>query len=416
MESSNEISVQQLLGDLIKIIYRDCIEEQQANAQNAFISAPFYQKAPPTTIPAKLLRTFKTRANAILLHKTQKQPLPADLLATSEGFSEIIDPIREMKYCQFVNNIHVGQMRPLMGDYSLLSEREKRCILVKHDLYTECIESIDSDDYFRLEQSDGNSILKFLLALKNSCPEDPSKYGGKSIFSLEDYKLPALPKFEPKFFKLKWDPVDEMLNNPYCQSIRKLNEATGMFAFCMPSTSATPHNPPSLTSDSQLAPTTSSPKKTKRCTVFLTAATWKHRGLRIPLDDSAESDALLASLVEKKFITETIDGSMNAAGFLETKRYNDFICRVMEEELFIKHVKLMLIGIESDSFTYDANTMSFRMLEHLTPTNILPATAEKFVDVFIESGTCFKRLKCIVQRNTSNQKEYHGFLFKVCGA
>lgn len=411
MESSTEKSVQQLLGDLCKSIYRDCTQAQNANAHNSFLPAGIFHENTPTTIPPKLLRTCKQRANEILLKRMHKQPLPEGLLATDEGFSEIIDPIRELKFCQFVHNIHVAQMRPLFEDFAVMNQREYRRIMDKHDFYEKCIQTVVSEDYFRLEQSDGYAILKVLVSLKNGCPDDG---GEKSLFALDLNAVPTFPKIEPKFFKLNWNPNDELLNNPYCSSMHKLNSTTNLFELCSVSAAATPTHPLSLIKTSRMQQKTSSPKKAqRRCTLFYTAKSWKHLGLRIPLDGSAESDTLLTSIREPKFLTETIDGSMNATGFLETRNCNESIVRVMNERLFIEQIKFMLVGIESDSFAYDANSMSFRMLEHLTLDNILPLTALGFVDVFIECGTCYKRLKVIVQRNTSGHKQYHGFLFKV---
>lgn len=416
MEPSNQESIRHLLDDLCKNLYSDSAQQQNAIAhKNLQTSIGYTQQTHATTMPEHLIRACRKNAYEILLKKTHKRSWPADLIATDEGFSENIDALRELKYCQFVHNIHVGQMQPLFDGFSILSEREKRKILAKSEMFDECVKTAETDEYFCQEHSDGYAILQFLVLLKNSSSDEANAQHGagdvdESIFALNTQPMSIFPEVKPKYFELNWNPAEDLLSNPYCSSMHKLNN----FSNLIQSNGSLPtfHSTAQLTnkSSSEEKRHKSPGKKRPPPLLHYTSNKCEYAGLRIPLDGSAKTSALLEALVEKKFLTETIDGSMNVAAFVEMKYGDEFVSCVMKEKLLIEHIKLLLIGIESESFAYDHSTMTFRMLEHLTTNNVLPVTVGQFVDDSVECGTCYKRLKIIIERSTDKSKQ---FLFKV---
>lgn len=416
MEPSNQESIRHLLDDLCKSLYRDSTQQKDAIAhRNQQMYIGFTQQTHATTIPNHLLRACRRNSYEILLKKTHKRSWPADLLATDEGFSENIDPLRELKYCQFVHNIHVGQMQPLLDGFSLLSERDKRKILAKSAMFNECVKTAETDNYFCQEHSDGYAILQFLVLLKNSASDEEIAQhiaGGAddSIFALNTQAMPIFPEIKPIYFQLNWSPQEDLLNNPYCSSMQKLNSFSKLFQSNGSLQTFQSRAQLTAKSSSEQKRSKSHDKKRPPPLLHYTANKCEYAGLRIPLDGSAETSALLEALVEKKFLTETVDGSMNAAAFMEMRNGEVFVSCVMTEKLLIEHIKLLLIGIESESFAYDHSTMTFQMLEQLTTNNVLPVTVSRFVADSVECGTCYKRLKIIIERSTEKSKQ---FLFKV---
>ena len=94
------------------------------------------------------------------------------------------------------------------------------------------------------------------------------------------------------------------------------------------------------------------------------------------------------------------------------RQQQPFQAHIIDSKRFNEHIKLLLIGIESESFMYDPNGMTFKLVEHLTVENILPGTIAHFVLDFIECGACYKRLKSLISTNNF-QLKYNGFVFKV---
>lgn len=408
MDSSQQQSIRQLLDDLCKSIYRDCTQTHNGIAHQPAAASSTSTAAEP---PESLLRRCRQNAYAILLKKTNKVAWPDDLLATDDGFSEHIDPMRELRYCQFVHNVRVGQERALADDNLLADRRRRREILEKFELFGDCIDVVESAEYFR-PKNEGHKILTFLLLLKNSSVDDGRDHGAdESLFALNTQTMPELPKMAPAYFQLNWNPSEYLAVNPYCDSMLKLESSTDVLNGTVAEAKSDIRRIDKNVIYSEAVG--KNHKKRLSGGVHHTSHIWKHAGLQIPLDGSAGSGALLESLVEKKFLTEKPSAGKNAATFVTLKNGDDFRVHVRREPLLIEHIKLLLVGIESDSFRYDSMAMAFSMVDHLATDNVLPASVGCFVEEAIECGTCYKRLKYIIDRSTEKTNEYQGFLFKV---
>lgn len=87
--------------------------------------------------------------------------------------------------------------------------------------------------------------------------------------------------------------------------------------------------------------------------------------------------------------------------------------KIVPFEKLLSDIKLLAIGIESESFRRAPNDpLTFQMPSNLSCDDI--SDIGDFVDEFIETGTCFKRLKTFTSKNPFNQSYiFEGFIFKA---
>lgn len=407
VQQSNQMSVQLLLDDLCKSIYKDVNTPKDVIAHTIYRPSG-HQKQ--DTIPEELLKKCKKKSFEILFKKSNVKSLSASRSSIDEGYSEIIDPVQELQYSQFEYSIFVGEMRPNFGPYGFVKERQEKKILDKLELFKECVQFVDGNDYFCNEQNDGYSILWFLTLLKNKSNVD-TMLTVKPYFSLALDQMPSFPVLHVKYFKLNWEPNDELKHNPYCGAMRKLNRRSKLFHL------------PGMTDE--FSSQTSAPiqpnivqevlenvkNRIRPSNIYYEANKWEHQGLRIPLNKDTDPE-LIASLCEKMFSTELPDASLNLMAMIADRQQQNFQAHMIDGKRFNEHIKLLLIGIESESFVYNSSSMTFRLVENLTVENILPDTIAHFVLNFIECGACYKRLKSLISSNNF-QLKYNGFVFKV---
>lgn len=405
VQQSDQVSIQLLLDDLCKSIYKDVNKDLIAHS---LYRPSGHQKQ--DTISEELLRKCKKNAFEILLKKSNVKSLSANRSSLDEGYSEITDPVRELKYSQFEYSIFVGEMRPNFGPYGFVKERQEKKILDKLELFKECVQFVDGNDYFCNEQNDGYSILWFLTLLKNKSNVD-TLLTVEPYFSLALDQVPSFPVMQVKYFKLNWQPNAELEHNPYCDAMRKLNRRSNLFHLpgminrSIRRTSKRAH--PNIVQEvlenvkSRIRPSN----------IYYEANRWEHQGLRIPLNKDTDPQ-LIASLYEKKFASELSDASLNLMAIAAEKQQQHFQAHIIDSKRFNEHIKLLLIGIESESFVYNPSNMTFRLVENLTVENILPETIAHFVLNFIDCGACYKRLKSLISTNNF-QLKYNGFVFKV---
>lgn len=407
METSNQASIQLLLENLCKSIYKD------VNASNSTIAhrglKPSVQQTHDgsNNIPEKLLKKCKLRSFEILLKKSQQK-------TPDEGYSDIIDPIRELKFSQFEYNIYVGQMRPHFDAYGQIREKQQQKILRKYDLFQECCKFVDENDYFRGAQSDGYSILWLLTLLKNYSSMDLAmEYeSNESYFSIEINAMPKFPTLKPKIFRLNWQPDSVLEGNPYCSSLRRLhssftslqhNEQKSEYDECI--------NKPASHSIKVVLDSIKKQKTSK--TICYTGNKWEELGMHYEFDEE-NSDEKFSSLCEKRFCTESRLAALHLMAIRASRNSDFFEAKIVQKKEFVEHIKLLLIGIESESFVYDQQTMSFKAHEYLTVDGMMPNTIKHFISDFIECGTCYRRLKTLISSNIEGFKlKCDGFLFKV---
>jgi gamma-tubulin complex component 6 len=78
----------------------------------------------------------------------------------------------------------------------------------------------------------------------------------------------------------------------------------------------------------------------------------------------------------------------------------------------LNDIKLLLIGIESESFKRAEDTLKFYATMNSSCEDI--SDLSHFLDAFLEAGTCFKRLKTYTSKSPFNQCHlFDGFLFKA---
>lgn len=411
METSEQVSIQSLLDDLCKSIYKDVNTPNNVSAHSSR-RAPGQQNN-DNNIPEDLLKKCKKNAFEILLKKSNVKSLSANRSSTidDEGYSEVNDPVRELQYSQFEYSIFVGEMRPSFGPYGFIKSREEKKILGKLALFQECLQFVDGNEYFCNEQSDGYSILWFLSLLKNRSNID-TLLTVEPYFSLPFNQMPStLPTIQMKYFKLNWTPSVELQQNPYCEAMWKLNKRSNLFH--LPAIMDVTDKKRVTYAQQSIVEEVLDHVRSRlpSSNIYFEANRWEHRGICIPLNKDTDPD-VIASLYEKRFCTELPDASLNLLAIEAAKQQQELHVRIIDKKRFNEHIKLLLIGIESESFIYDSITMTFSLIENLTIENLMPNTIAHFVLDFIECGSCYKRLKSLITTN-NYISNYTGIVFKV---
>lgn len=407
LDSTNQVSIQWLLDDLCKSIFKD------VNTSQEIITHSLYQPSghqKRNTIPEALLKKCKKQAFEILLKKSNVKSVPVNETSLNDDDSVPFNPVRSLQYSRFEYSIFVGEIRPNFGPYGFIKEREEKKILDKLNLFKECVDFSDGNDYFCNEQSDGYSILWFLNLLKNKSNMD-TLLAVESYFPLAFNQMPSFPVLQPTYFKLNWQPNTELNENPYCTGMRKLNQRSSQF--CLPGLINGISNESNIYIQQNIVEDVLEEvkKRLRSHCIYYESNRWEHRGLRIPLNKDTDPQ-VIASLYEKKFVTELPDAPLNLMAIAASKRGQRFHARIIDKTLFNEHIKLLLIGVESESFMYVENTGTFYLLENITIEHLPPEMIAHFVRSFIECGACYKRLKSLIHSNNF-QLKHNGFVFKV---
>lgn len=406
-DRSNQVSIQSLLDDLCISIYKDANGAKDAIAQNTL----FQSEQRNDTIPEKLLKKCKKTAFEILLKKSNVKSLPVSRASKEGGY--VYDPVQKLRVSQFEYDIFVGEMRPYFGPYGQIDARQEEKILKKREVFKECVDIVEDDDYFGNEQNDGYSILWFLELFEHNSSVD-TMLKVESYFPLALDQMPSMPNMEPKFFKLNWNPSEELQTNPYCRTMRTMSYTSNIFRLpSLMNTSPTSTERVVVQKKKNIVQEVVDDvmSRVKKPEIYYVPNKWEHRELHIPLNKDTDPK-VIASLFEKKFCTEMPDASLNIRAIKAIEQKELFEARLIDKEIFNEHIKLLMIGIESESFMYNPSNMTFRLLDNLTIENTLPESIAHFVKNFIECGSCYKRLKSLI-RTDNFQLRYNGFVFKV---
>lgn len=413
MDEGKEVSIQLLLDNLCRSIYKDVSASQITTAQHVLKPSVQHSSDQCHIIPEKLLKKCKLRAYEILLKKNSGKTTSNDASPNDEGYSDMFNPIHELKFSQFEYDLFVGQVHAQFHAYSRIQEKQKTKILQKHALFHECVKFVEENPYFNNEQGEGYFILWFLILLKNNSTKSDND-DDKSLFTLQPTRMASMPSFEPKIFTLNWHQEAIPKRNPYL-SEGVCRMLSGSSSFRM---SAGSHHNQHLfeieTSQKEEIPEMTICRRPQNVIQY-TSNKWEELGHRYFLPKVGSSgDDQFALFFEKKFGSECSGSALRLAAIHAQANRKIFQARIVDTNVFIKHIKLLLIGIESESFAYDADHMNFKLLDHLTVENSTPSTVNHFVSDFIECGTCYKRLKVVIAKGFNNFKlKYNGFLFKV---
>lgn len=407
--TAGEISVYKLLEELCQSVYKDVRTAENAAAPRAPRTSVLKSNDKNQTMPDKLLKKCKIRAYQILLKRGEDKLSGSTHL--DEGFSELIDPIAELRYSQFEYNLFLGQMSAQFHAYGHVSEAHKAEIMRKVATFEECLHFIETEPYFVGKHSDGYAVLTLFAQLKNSgklSSSEPTTIN-VSPFSIKPDKIASLDLPEPKIFTLNW--ASQTRGNPYCGALVE-NKILDSFQRQLTKCENVPQTQP------QSSPHDEDNMKRNlgtRCTntVQYTSNKWEQFGCRYVLQDKDKCNECKMKY-ETQFASEAPKALLNFMASKALSQRQLFQARFVNHQLFIEHVKSLLVGIESDSFVYDHINVTFRMVDYLTVENVLPASMKSFVHDFLECGTCYKRLKKIAARNSNNLKlKYDGFVFKV---
>lgn len=120
----------------------------------------------------------------------------------------------------------------------------------------------------------------------------------------------------------------------------------------------------------------------------------------------------------KAFITESDNGLLHVLSlhknYFKKSNENDYRMKIISMEQFVIDIKLIVIGIQSDTFYYDKLQHSFKMLPNLTINNVSPGVIEHFIKQFLECGNYYKNLRFLITKNNHKfNLKHHGFVFKV---
>ncbi|XP_037880260.1 uncharacterized protein LOC119631811 [Glossina fuscipes] len=101
--------------------------------------------------------------------------------------------------------------------------------------------------------------------------------------------------------------------------------------------------------------------------------------------------------------------------YINQQERKEFKARILTMSQFLKDLKSLTVGIQSDTFQHD-ELIIFSMQPHVTLEGILPATLLHFVEDFLECGTCYKRLQTMIMKR-NYKLMFEGFIFKaLCSA
>lgn len=412
MDDETQVSIHLLLDSLCKSIFKDVCASKNTIAHHPYGPSVHQKSDKLHSIPKKVLKKCKLRSYEILLKKNSKKDSANDFSPIDEGYSDVFDPIHELKFCQFEYDLFVGQIQAQFHTYGYIQQKHKEKILQKFEMFRECVSFVEKNAYFKGEQNEGNSILSFLLLLKNHSNK-LEKDGTDSMFALQTNQIMSMPSLEPKIFALNREQELSIDRNPYCSEsmCRLLNNQLGMPKFSSSTSCALSNNDTQRNHINTVAVNKAvNPSKV----IIYMSNKWEELGHRYFLPETSTNNDQFATFFERKFSSECTNSSLNLTAIQAHSNRKLFQARIVDTKEFIKHIKLLLIGIESESFIYNADNMSFKLLDHLTVVNLMTSTVNHFITDFIECGTCYKRLKVVIAKGFNNFKlKYDGFLFKV---
>lgn len=369
-------SVYELIKDLCKCIHKDNTDTE------------------PTE---QFVRHTKSIAYEILLKKSNK---------INELPDHPFDPFEELNFLEF--EMHYTCKNNI---------QRERCIKFEN-----CLDSTKGEDFFQADL--GQSILRFLIALQGSLSQENQQllsennapyclmgtYFQNKYNSNPYHIIPLeLMKFPVAYKKLFEDNAD-IRKNPYFPSFMQQGNTQKKKRFFTLPTDGSNENKikfPNLlkgSSVNQMQPIeftdTQMPKKRN---VLLNSRTWECLG------EAAENDPTV-----EKYASENEMSLFHMLAVHSKVNRTRFSAKVIEMDKIIEDIKYLLIGIRSEAFIDNPETLCFSMAPNLTIANVLPKTFIEFVQEFLECGTCYARLQSMCSKTVYNYDlKFDGFVFRV---
>lgn len=146
--------------------------------------------------------------------------------------------------------------------------------------------------------------------------------------------------------------------------------------------------------------------------LFYTSHCWENLGRTFSLTVSTESDIKRGQM---NFGSDTADVLLPLdVAHAKSKHLLTSFCTIPMYVL-IKHVKTLLTGIESTTFRFNSAHGTFEMLPDVTVDGVQTATMRQILNEFLECGTCYKRIKMLINRDggTVRDSHEHSYMFSV---
>lgn len=97
---------------------------------------------------------------------------------------------------------------------------------------------------------------------------------------------------------------------------------------------------------------------------------------------------------ERPFITEVPYATYHLMNLLKRTGGEEYSLKIMPEQYYLMNLKYLCTGVQSDSFVFDEENVSFASRETgITVGQMAPSTLIAINKRFIDFGTCFKRLE-----------------------
>lgn len=296
------------------------------------------------------------------------------------------------------------------------------CQRKKCDEFDKLLEDITSSSYFK--DDPGKSILSLLITLRNT-------QSHQQFVEIEETTLPSDSLFQMSQFdcftqfssttdaqsesRLLPDisSHNKLKNNPYVPLLNR----TSMFKL-----SEEPMNPATITQTQSFF--TLQPESVPRTPhIFLPRLIDDRENKNLNDYKTDLNKSVLGHNWENlgkheiphntKFITETESVLHLKALESNTRRKPAFTPKIMSLEHFLRDLKSLVVGIRSETFTFD-DAFVFTLTKDLTIPNSTPKSLHRLIKNHLLCGTCYKRLQVMTEKNYYDFKHiFDGFVFKV---
>lgn len=153
------------------------------------------------------------------------------------------------------------------------------------------------------------------------------------------------------------------------------------------------------------------PQSATQTSLIYTSKNWENLGKITPLTQQCQS---IIANENQPFVSDASNTILHLDAVHMKANHRIDINRIVLETVFVSHIKSLLIGIESDSFAYDIDHGIFQMEPNVTIKDVRASTMEHSLREFIECGSCYKRLKLLVNRDYDRTMvTEHSYMFSV---
>lgn len=262
------------------------------------------------------------------------------------------------------------------------------------------------------------SMFWLLLSLRSIDPEETSRMKVSCAqFCLTRWKIFTfnfLPlQNEKHFFKLPTNLAQLNLKNAYLSPSKS---STGKLIQLQTSSAATTPSIDEHNFFADIIESATGMKKTK-CYQFPASKSPQPPPRRVEVAPIAPTKVHFnwenldyESSTENSFTSEASGAYLRLSAMKEQRKTKEIV-RIPFEKL-LNDIRLLTIGVESETFKRTAADLTFELAVDVTCGNI--SSLHPFIDEFLEAGSCFRRLKTFTSKKVFNQNYFlEGFIFKA---